>query len=192
MRNIIRRLTQHLLAIVLRSEREFPLTKFFTKRTLLILLALLLIALISYMILPVSVPLILAFITALILEPAVRSLQNRSKIGRQFAVIIVFSAFLVMIGLSGYFITTKVITEVINITENAPKYINELTNLWVDAQEKFVDAAKELPDEIVSEINVRGEEFLVSVRNYLLAFINIDNLKALLSFLLNCPVPFSA
>jgi sporulation integral membrane protein YtvI len=190
MRNIIKRLTQHLLAIVLRSEREFPLSKFFTKRSLLILLALLLIALISYLILPVSVPLIFAFITALILEPAVRSLQNRSKIGRKFAVIIVFCAFLVMIGLSGYFITTKVITEAINITENAPKYINELTNLWVDAQGKFVEAAREFPDEIVSEINDRGEEFLVSVRNYLLAFINIDNLKALLTHIPNFLINF--
>jgi sporulation integral membrane protein YtvI len=166
------------------------LSRFFTKKSLLVLLAVLLIALMGYIILPVSVPLIFAFITALILEPAVRSLQKRSRMGRKFAVIIVFTAFLAMLGLTGYIITTKVISEAISITENAPQYINDLTSLWADAQEQFVDAARELPDEIINEINVRGEEFLISVRNYLLAFINIDNLKALLTHIPNFLINF--
>jgi len=166
------------------------LTRFLTKRNLYTLIAILLIALLFYIILPVSVPLISALITAMILEPLVRFLKRRTNIGRKFAVIITFIAFLILISLSGYIITTKVITEAINIVENAPKYINDITNVWFDAQDRFVEAAKDFPDELVSEINDRGEEFLLNARDDLLAFININNLKALLTNIPNFLVSF--
>ncbi len=166
------------------------MTRFLTKRNLYTLIAILLIALLFYIILPVSVPLISALITAMILEPLVRFLKRRTNIGRKFAVIITFIAFLILISLSGYIITTKVITEAINIVENAPKYINDITNVWFDAQDRFVEAAKDFPDELVSEINDRGEEFLLNARDDLLAFININNLKALLTNIPNFLVSF--
>ncbi|MBM4764059.1 sporulation integral membrane protein YtvI [Bacillus sp. B15-48] len=165
------------------------MTKFFTKRNVTILLSVLLITLLIYIILPVSVPLIGAFITALILEPLVRFLQKRTK-GRKLSVTITFILFLIIIGFSGYIVTTKVVTEAINVVENAPRYINEVTNAWFDAQERFIEVANDLPEEIVNEINDRGEEFLINLRDDLLAFININNLKALLTNIPNYLVSF--
>ncbi|MBY0097754.1 sporulation integral membrane protein YtvI [Mesobacillus maritimus] len=166
------------------------MTRFVTKRNISILIAIILIALLFYIILPVSVPLISALFTAIILEPLVRFIKRRTNIGRKFAVIIIFIGFLILIGLSGYFITTKVITEAINIVENAPRYINDITNAWFDAQDRFVEAAKDFPDELVHEVNDRGEEFLLNARDDLLAFININNLKALLTNIPNFLVSF--
>jgi len=171
-------------------RKESNLTRFFTKRNISILIAIFLIALLFYIILPVSVPLISALFTAIILEPLVRFIKRRTNIGRKFAVIIIFIGFLILIGLSGYFITTKVITEAINIVENAPRYINDITNAWFDAQNRFVEAAKDFPDEVVHEVNDRGEEFLLNARDDLLAFININNLKALLTNIPNFLVSF--
>lgn len=162
-------------------ERSPPLSKFLKKRNVYIFISLLLIALLIYIILPVSVPLLTALITALFLEPLVRFIQERTRFGRKIAVTITFIAFLIMIGLIGYFTTTKVITEVVRIVDNAPNYINDLTNVWFDVQERFVEAAEDLPNELVSEINERGAVFLINARNDLLAFINISNLKALLT-----------
>lgn len=166
------------------------MTRFLTKRNIYTLIAIIIIALLFYIILPVSVPLISALITAMILEPLVSFLKRRTNIGRKFAVIITFIAFLILISLSGYIITTKVITEAINIVENAPQYINDITNVWFDAQDRFVEAAKDFPDELVSEVNDRGEDFLLNARDDLLAFININNLKALLTNIPNFLVSF--
>lgn len=166
------------------------MTRFFTKRNISVLIAILLIALLIYIILPVSVPLIGALLTAMVLEPLVRFLQERMKIGRKFSVTITFIAFLILISFSGYIITTKVITEAVNVVENAPKYINDITIVWFDAQDRFVEAAKDFPDELVEEINDRGEIFLINVRDDLLALININNLKTILTNIPNFLVSF--
>ena len=78
----------------------------FTKRILLITFIAILAAAILYIILPVSIPLIAALITALFLEPAVVYLQRKMKIGRHLSVLAIFLLFVLLIGVSGYFLTT--------------------------------------------------------------------------------------
>ncbi|CAM3406387.1 sporulation integral membrane protein YtvI [Cytobacillus oceanisediminis] len=153
----------------------------FTRRFLFILIGALLIAAIFYFILPVSVPLIVAFITALILEPIVKLLQNKIRINRRLSVLITFIGFVLFIGLSGYFITTKVITEAIKLIENAPMYINEITKAWLRAEADFTNAAKDLPKDLVDEISIQVQSFLNKTKDDLVAYVNIDNLKALLT-----------
>jgi sporulation integral membrane protein YtvI len=157
------------------------LSAIFTRRFLFILIGALLIAAIFYFILPVSVPLIVAFITALILEPIVKLLQNKIRINRRISVLITFIGFVLFIGLSGYFITTKVITEAIKLIENAPLYINEITKAWLRAEADFTNAAKDLPKDLVDEISIQVQSFLNKTKDDLVAYVNIDNLKALLT-----------
>ncbi|WP_174733800.1 sporulation integral membrane protein YtvI [Mesobacillus harenae] len=163
---------------------------FFTKRLILTTLGIIVAALVLYIILPVSVPLIAAIITALLLDPLVKLIQARAKIARRVSVLIVFILFLLFVGLSGYFIITKVVTEAINIVENAPTYINEITKEWENVEERFVEAAKDLPEDLVHEISGQVEEFLNNSKNDLIAYINIDNVKALLTNIPNYLVSF--
>lgn len=163
---------------------------FFTKRLVLTTLGIIVAALVLYIILPVSVPLIAAIITALLLDPLVKLIQARAKIARRISVLIVFILFLLFVGLSGYFIITKVVTEAINIVENAPTYINEITKEWENVEERFVEAAKDLPEDLVHEISGQVEEFLNNSKNDLIAYINIDNVKALLTNIPNYLVSF--
>ena len=162
----------------------------FTKRFLLILIAVILITVLFYFILPVSVPLVIAFITALILEPAVKLLQIKIKINRRISVLITFLGFVLFIGLSGYFITTKVITEAIKLVENAPMYINEITKAWLRAEADFSNAAKDLPKDLVNEISIQIQSFLNKTKDDLVAYVNIDSLKALLTNIPNYLVSF--
>lgn len=102
----------------------------------------LLVATLLYFILPVSVPLIVAFVTALFLHPIVKWLRKKTKLNQQLAVLCVFLLFLLFIGASGYFVTTKVVTEIIKLVENAPLYINEITRAWLNIEKDFANAAK--------------------------------------------------
>lgn len=162
----------------------------FTKRFLIITFITIITAAILYIILPVSIPLIAALITALFLEPAVVYFQQKLKIGRHFSVLGIFLLFVLLIGISGYFLTTTAITEAIELIENTPVYINEITNAWYKAESRFIEAANDLPREVVTEISDRTEEFLNKLTHDMTAFININNLKALLTNIPNFLVSF--
>lgn len=162
----------------------------FTKRIIIITLIAILAAAVLYIILPVSIPLIAALITALFLEPAVVYFQKKFKIGRQLSVLGIFLLFVLLIVISGYFLTTTAVTEAIDLIENTPVYINEITNAWYKAENRFVEAANDLPKEVVIEISNRAEEFLNKLKNDMIAFININNLKALLTYIPNYLISF--
>jgi sporulation integral membrane protein YtvI len=163
------------------NERGSTLSGIFSRRNIFIFIIIVAVVLLGYMILPVSVPLIFAFFTALFLEPLVRLLQNKFKIKQNFSVLIIFVSFLLFIGLSGYFITTKVITEAINIIQKAPIYITEISNEWLQAEEKLTKAAKDLPKDVVDEISKQVQGFLNKLKEDLVAYLNISNVKTLLT-----------
>jgi sporulation integral membrane protein YtvI len=137
--------------------------------------------LLFFFVLPISVPLITAFITALFLEPVVKFLQHRFKITRNISVIIVFFVFMLFIGISGYFLTTKVIGEGIQIAQNAPYYINDVTRAWYSLENRLENAAQDLPKEFVQEITQQVGDFLESVRKSLTDSVNIENVKKIVT-----------
>jgi sporulation integral membrane protein YtvI len=166
------------------------LSRIFTRRNLYILIAIFAVLLLAYLILPVSLPIIFAFITALFLEPIIKLLIKRGNISHRFAVLVVFISFLLFIGVSGYFITTKVVTEAIKIIQNTPLYITEITNEWLIAEEKFAAAAKDLPSELVEEVGEQVQTFLNKIKEDLVAYLNINNVKSLLTNIPNYLVSF--
>jgi sporulation integral membrane protein YtvI len=128
------------------------LANFFTKQKFLILILILIVAFIGYWILPVSLPIILAFFTAMMLEPAVKMFQ-RYKLKRRMSVLFVFVLFLCLLGISSYLLVTKIITEAINVVKNSPQYIEDINDLWLQFEEKLYTASQDLPKELVFEIN---------------------------------------
>jgi sporulation integral membrane protein YtvI len=171
-------------------RKETTLSGIFRKRIILITIIAIIVAGIAYIILPVSIPLIAAFITALFLEPAVVYLQRKFQIGRRLSVLCIFLLFVLIIGISGYFLTTTAITEAIDLVENTPVYINEITGAWYKAENSLIKAANDLPKEVITEISDRTEQFLNKLKNDMIAFINIDNLKALLTNIPNFLISF--
>jgi sporulation integral membrane protein YtvI len=171
-------------------ERSPPLSTLFTKRTLFILIIIALIAAIAFFILPVSIPIVIALITALFLEPVVRMFQERAKLKRSLSVFIVFLLFVTSIGIVGYFLTTKVITEAINLVENAPSYINEVNRVWRDFQSDLNNASEDLPPELVHEISMQVDKVLYDLRIYLTDLFNIENIKNLFTNIPNYLVSF--
>lgn len=160
-------------------ERGTILTSILNKKVLLIILSIIIIGAILFFILPISVPLIVAFITALFLEPAIRLLQRRGNMKRQLSVLIVFLMFVILISVSGYILTTKVVGEVVQIAENAPTYINELTKVWENLEDDIANTTQDLPPIFVEEISNQVTNFLQKTRSELTSYVNIENAKAL-------------
>ncbi len=112
-----------------------------------------LVALAGIFILPVSIPLILAFFTALFLNPAIRWFQFRFKISRKYAVTIIFVLFIVLAGVIGTYFVTKSFTHIVNFVENGPTYINQINEQLLEWQTDLEDVMEDLPEEFIEQIN---------------------------------------
>lgn len=159
-------------------ERRHVTTLFrtITKRQWTLILLALLLVLAVYFILPISIPLIVAFITALMLNPIVRLSQTHMKLTRKTAVIIVFMLFLVLIGIAGTFIVTKAVTQVVNFVEDVPEHFNQLNEMYAKWENDFESYSKNLPPEFVSQISASLEDNLTSLSETAKEKITIDNI----------------
>lgn len=106
----------------------------------------------GYFILPVSIPLILAFVSALFLNPAVRLIQFRFRINRKMSVTIVFLLFLIFLGLLGTFAVTRAVTQIVQLADNAPQYINQINNVLLDWEKHMASFSQSMPKEFVDKV----------------------------------------
>ncbi|MEK3887093.1 sporulation integral membrane protein YtvI [Bacillus sp. FSL K6-3431] len=163
---------------------------FLTRKHIIIFFLILVLVLLSWYILPVSVPLIAAIITAILLDTVVVWAELKLKIKRQLAVIITFTIFTLILGASGFFLATKVIGEGIKLIEDSPTYINNLTIMWKNIDIYFQNAAIDFPQEMVTAVTEEVNDFFESFVKGLKQYINIENISALLSYIPNYLVSF--
>ncbi len=158
-----------------------PLAAFIKRRTIIIIISVLAVLIAAYFILPVSLPLITALVTALMLSPAVQALHKRAKIRRNIAVMIIFTLFVCFIGYTGYYLTTKAVTQGTEIVENLPQYINDLNRAWLNFQRDLESEYEHLPPEIVQEINIQVTRALNEMRTTISDRNLINDAAALIS-----------
>ena len=147
-----------------------------TKRHWTLIFLIIAFILILYFILPVSIPLITAFFTALALNPLVRLVQKKSKINRKYSVIVVFLLFIILIGFSGSFIVTKAIGQVVNFVENVPTYANQLNVIYTKWENDFQQYTQSLPPEFFNEVSNSLEENINSLATTIKNVITLDNI----------------
>lgn len=166
------------------------MTKFLSKKMMAISIAVIIIFLLIYYILPVSIPLIAAIVTALLLDPAVKMLERKFKIKRKLAVLIVFIIFILAISVLSYFVITKVVGEGVKLVEDMPAYINQLSEIWLSYEKELTNAAKDLPIEIVKQTSMEVQDYLSSFKNSLKEYVDIERISAFLAYIPNYLVSF--
>lgn len=165
----------------LKSVRRFIVGKWFNKKVFTIILMAALSLLIVIYILPVAVPLIIALITAIFLEPVVKFLQSRFKWQRKSAVITVFIAFLLVISGILYWTVTQLIGQIIQFSRSMPEYINTLTSMWTDIEDFFFRTTRDMPMEVVNSFESEFAVVLGDMRDWILTIINYDTVTNLLT-----------
>jgi sporulation integral membrane protein YtvI len=102
--------------------------------------------------LPKSMPIILALLTAILFEPFIVSLQNKWKIRRLFSVIIVFIIFLSLTGFLSYLVLAKLVEQLLIFSSNLPfllAKINILFGLYMNQWEVF---SATVPQDVIEAI----------------------------------------
>lgn len=140
-----------------------------------------LIAIILFLV-PYSLPLIFAFITALMLEQLVEVLQDKLKLKRIYAVTITFVVFLLSIGVLSYFIIAILIRQLVNFSTKLPGIISDTSVVINSYILKWQSFSTSIPEELINSI----ENSFKSIRDSLIEL--ASNLtESILVFLTTVP-----
>ncbi len=157
------------------------MSKWLNKRILTTVIVIAVLILISVYILPISIPLIIALLTAIFLEPLVTFIQKQLKWPRKTSVIAVFTFFVVTVSGFLYWIVTQLIGRIILYSKMVPEYTNTLSEMWSEVQSFFLRSTKEMPVEVVSSFETELANFLEGIRDWVLTIVNYDTVTNLLT-----------
>lgn len=164
--------------------------KLLTKRNLLIVLSVAILLVIVFFILPVSIPIILALLTALLLDPLVKLLERKTKWNRKISVIV---NFIVFVGISIFllFYTVTTLTgKIVHFTKEIPTYLNSLSSVWINTQSKLFQYTVGMPEDILNMLQNEFNEIAESIRISLINLLSYDKILALISEIPNFLVSF--
>jgi sporulation integral membrane protein YtvI len=116
-----------------------------------IILLLILLAAVIFLI-PYSIPIILALVTAILLEPVVKSGIKLLRLKRRWIVIIVFVLFLTLFGLGVYWIITTLVVQILKLMENFPEYYRVTSENIQTLVIHFENYYTKIPKEYLSTI----------------------------------------
>lgn len=153
--------------------------KWITRRTLTITTITILALLFIYFILPISIPLIGALLLALMIEPLIRRLELKFN-SRKWSVTAIYSLIIGVLLLFSYFFMTKLIENIIQFATDLPGKMNGLIKAWDKIEERINMV---LPDSVTTTINDEVQNFLLSMRDGIVNYFNVENITLFIASL---------
>ncbi len=147
----------------------------------MILLGVIFLIFVFFYIIPVSLPIIFAGLTAMLIDPLVRLVEKQFKWTRKTAVISVFIFILAIISSLLYYTVTQLIGKIIDFTQAAPEYFNTFSGMWIDMQNKLFHFTDGMPKEVLDGIQDEFKNIFDSMRTSILELISYEKITALLT-----------
>ena len=135
----------------------------------------------GYFIIPVSVPIILAGITAFLLEPIVMFFKRKWKMSRKIAVAVIYLVSAVFISVMCYFTITQLMSQIISISKQTPYYISKLSDMWLQMQGHISQFTEDFPTEVRTSLQNTTSDFVKKVEESFLSFFNYNKVTSLLA-----------
>ncbi|MBM6619401.1 sporulation integral membrane protein YtvI [Bacillus suaedaesalsae] len=129
-------------------------------------LLLIIIAILLYFLLPKSVPILLALLTAVLFEPFVTSIIKRWKLKRGFSVLIVFVLFLSITGFISYIVLAKLIEQLIYFSNNLPFVLAKINILVGQSIDKWELFSANVPKDVIDSIEASFESLEKSILSW--------------------------
>lgn len=157
------------------------------KRIIITVIVVILLAIVAFYIIPVSAPLILAFITAALMEPLIRWGMLRLKLKRRWMVLISFSLYLMILVTTTYLFVQRGIAQLVYFAERIPDYTLTILGLWEVWNERILLATEGLPLPMIKEIHEQMDNLLFTLTAPLR---NFDYLNFATTFVTWLPIFF--
>lgn len=145
------------------------------------LLVILSLSVAAYFIIPVSMPLLLAGISAFFLEPMVMFFKRRWKMSRKIAVAVIYILSVILISVICYFSITQIMSQIILVSKQAPYYISKLSDMWLHMQENISKYTEDFPPEVSASLQHTTMDFIKKIEESFLDFFNYSKVSTLFS-----------
>ncbi|TYR79067.1 sporulation integral membrane protein YtvI [Priestia megaterium] len=105
------------------------------------------------LLIPYSLPIVFALVTAVILESLIQKLQQSFKMKRVYAVLVTFLLYVVSLTLIGFFIIRTIVTQIVALSKITPSFVKEIyeTAIYPNII-KWKYYSNALPTEVISSI----------------------------------------
>ncbi|PLR97846.1 sporulation integral membrane protein YtvI [Bacillus sp. T33-2] len=127
---------------------------------------------------PYSLPLIFAFVTAVMLEGMVQWLINKVRFNRLQAVMAVFTGYVLLLGVIGYNLISIIAQQAVSLSQRTPTFVKDFyTTVIRPLMRKWEFYSKNLPADVIASIEKTIETNINSLDSFLQRAIeNILNL----------------
>lgn len=136
------------------------------------------VGLLIFFVLPISMPLILAFFTAAIFDSSIRWLMKRISLKRKWAVLIVFMTYLLILCMTSYIFVSRGFGRILYTIERIPAYTLSFLEHWERWSENIIAASQGLPLSLINEINSQLDGMLDSITKPLRNFDYLNTVTA--------------
>lgn len=130
-----------------------------------------------------SLPILLAYVTALLVEPVIIRMSKRFRKKRKIIASIFFMLFTSMTLLLCILIIFIGWKQFSTIIIHIPEYLNQLSALWIQIQSKLSNYTYRLPLDLVIQIQDMIARALSSIEKYALSLTNLNVWSSLLTYI---------
>jgi len=127
-----------------------------------------------YFILPVSLPILLAILTAVMLDSLILYIMKIFHCSRRLSVAILHTSFFSLIIALTYIILTIFLKQVIALSKALPSHFNTLYTLYIDLQTKVFNWTNDWPIEVVQMLQLSLQQQLTSLIHFLTQWTSLD------------------
>ncbi|MGE7913901.1 sporulation integral membrane protein YtvI [Lysinibacillus xylanilyticus] len=134
-------------------------------------------------IISLSLPILLAYVTALLLEPVIIRISKRFRKKRKVVASIFFMFFLCMILLLCIFVIFISWKQFSTFIIQIPEYLNQLSAIWIQIQSKLSNYTYQLPLDLVIQIQLMIAQGLSSIEKFALSLTSVNVWSSLLTYI---------
>ncbi|WP_079507758.1 sporulation integral membrane protein YtvI [Mesobacillus jeotgali] len=129
-------------------------------------------AAVIFFLIPYSLPLIFAFLTAVMLEGMVKWIIKRFSFKRLQAVIVVFIGFVLLLGVIGYNLVSIIAHQAISLSERTPTFVRDIYRTAIlPLMHKWEFYSQNFPINVIEQIEVTIEKNINTLDSFLQQFI---------------------
>ncbi|WP_374963611.1 sporulation integral membrane protein YtvI [Lysinibacillus sp. RS5] len=141
------------------------------------------IAIATLWIISLSLPILLAYVTALLLEPVIIRISKRFRKKRKVVASIFFMFFLSMTLLLCIFVIFISWKQFSTFIIQIPEYLNQLSAIWIQIQSKLSNYTYQLPLDLVIQIQLMIAQGLSAIEKFALSLTSVNVWSSLLTYI---------
>ncbi|WP_083226893.1 MULTISPECIES: sporulation integral membrane protein YtvI [Lysinibacillus] len=134
-------------------------------------------------IISLSLPILLAYVTALLLEPVIIRISKRFRKKRKVVASIFFMFFLSMTLLLCIFVIFISWKQFSTFIIQIPEYLNQLSAIWIQIQSKLSNYTYQLPLDLVIQIQLMIAQGLSAIEKFALSLTSVNVWSSLLTYI---------